>query len=388
VRSNPDIGWTARAPRAIVMVGPSQGAMVKMPYLTCDVSNNNMSSADTFNVALPISTLPAGYDANWFSSQQDMYVQVYMGMPPNPAPGQFTTADLTSYIFGQVDSIEFDPANQLIMLSGRDLTRVFIDTKSTQKYQNLTSSQIATELATAHGLTPQVTATKTQVGKYYDLDHVQLTDERTEWDLLLYLAGVEDFIVYVRNQTLYFGPRPADVVGSNPQSLYVIKWQKPFVTNAGSSASPVANVQSLQFSRALTVSRGVQVVIRSWNQKQAKGFTASYPSGGKSIQVGKATPFGGAQVYVRTFPNLTQDQAQKKAQSLYAAIVAHEMKLKAELPGDTILDTTSVIQVTGTGTAYDQIYYPDSISRYMHWDGGFSMTVSAKNFASDSQATL
>ena len=64
------------------------------------------------------------------------------------------------------------------------------------------------------------------------------------------------------------------------------------------------------------------------------------------------------------------------------------MKLKAELPGDTILDTTSVIQVTGTGTAYDQIYYPDSISRYMHWDGGFSMTVSAKNFAPDSQATL
>lgn len=379
MRLNPAIGGSGRSPRAVVQVGP-WGALVPMPWISCEVVNNNMSSADTFRVSLATSMLPAGFDVNWFSQQKDLYVNVFMGLPVDPL--NYSTADLTSFILGQVDAIEYDPAEHLLELSGRDLTRVFIDTKSTQKYPNLTSSQIATQLAKAHGLTPAVTATTDKVGKFYEIDHVVMTDERSDWDLLLYLAGVENFIVYVRGQTLYFGPKPT--VGAIPANPYVIEWQPE--TPALNVAQ--ANVQHLHFNRALTVSRGIQVVVRSWNHKQAKGFTATYPSKGGTSKIGKATPFGGGQTYVRTFPNLTQQQADQKAQSLYASIVAHEMRLHAELPGDTILDTTSIVQVTGTGTAYDQIYYPDAITRHMAWDGGFSMTLAAKNMAPESQATL
>jgi phage protein D len=376
---NPDIGGTSRQPRGIVKIGPWNAQVVMDGWSTVEVVNNNLSSADTFHVTLATSELPDGYDTNWFSTQKDMYVQVFMGFPEDPA--NFSASDLTQMIFGQVDSIDFDPGLHEIRLSGRDLTRVFIDTKSTQKYPNLTSSQIATQLAQAHGLTANVTPTSTPVGKFYEIDHVTMTEERSDWDLLLYLAGVEGYVVYVRGQTLYFNPRQA----ASTQDPYVIQWQQ----ETSDVNTAVANVQSIQFCRALTVARGVQVVIRSWNHKQAKGFTSSYPGHkGKNIQVGQATPFGGAQVYTRTIPNLTQDQADLKAKELYAAIVAHEMKFSAELPGDVILDTTSVIQVTGTDTAYDQTYYPDVITRHLSFEGGFTMSVSAKNHAPDTAATL
>lgn len=378
MRLNKDIGGTGRQPRAIVKIGPSSSAMVPVDgWLNCEVVNNNQTSADTFHVTFATSRLPSAYNAYWFSTQMDMYVEIFFGFPEDA--NNYSSSDLKQYIFGQIDHIEFDPVNFLIELSGRDLTRVFIDTKSTQKYPNLTSSQIATKLAKAHGLTPNVTTTKGAVGKYYEIDHVTMTDEKSDWDLLIYLAGIEGYIVYVRNQTLYFGPRQA-ATGDE----YVIEWRPP----THEQNTPIANVQTLNFTRALTVTRGIQVVIRSWNQKQAKGFTAYWPSQAKSIQVGKSTPFGGGQVYSRTIPNLTQDQATQKARALYDQIVAHEMRLIAELPGDTILDTTSVIQVTGTRTAFDQIYYPDTISRRMDWDGGLSMTVAAKNAAPESQALL
>lgn len=382
-RANKDIGGTVRSPRAIVRVGPWGSQQSVTGWVNCEVVNNNLSGADTFHVTFATSMLPKGFDVNWFSQQQDMYVEILMGLPADP--NNYTASDLTSLIFGQVDRIEYDPVNFLLDLSGRDLTRVFIDTKSTVKYSLLTSSQIATTLAQKHGLTAKVTQTKVPVGKYYDLDHVTMTDERSDWDLLLYLAQVEDFEVYVRGQTLYFNPKRADVRATQPvANPYVIEWIQPTAPNM----APSANVQTLQFTRALTVSRGIQVLVRSWNQRQAKGFTAAWPSSPKTTQIGKATPFGNSQVYVRTFPNLTQDQALQKAKALYEAIVQHEMRFEAELPGDVILDTGTTIQVTGTGTAYDQTYYPDSITRRMEWDGGFTMVVTAKNMAPETQAFL
>jgi hypothetical protein len=360
------------------MVGPWGGLVRMTGWIQAEVINNNMSSADTFHVTFATSRLPAGFDANWFSTQHDMYVQIYMGNVSDPE--NYSTADLTSFIFGQVDSIEYDPVQHTLDLTGRDLTRVFIDTKSTQKYPNLTSSQIATNLAVAHGLTPNVAQTKGLVGKYYEIDHVTMTDERSDWDLLLYLASVENFVVYVRNQTLYFQPKQV----ADTQNPWVVAWQTP----TSDQNYVAANVESLNFSRGLTVSRGVTVTIRSWNHKQAKGFTVSFPSGAKSIQAGKSAPFGGAQNYVRTFPNLTPDQALQKAKDLYNQIIAHEMKLSFEAPGDVILDTTSTIKITGTNTAYDQNYFPDSIARHIAFDGGFSMHVSAKNHAPETQAAL
>lgn len=361
----------SRQPRGIVKVNDTRIE----GWIDVEVVNNNYYSADTFSVKFASSLLPAELNASWFAKQTDMYVEIFIGFPDDA--DDYTPADLKSWIYGQVDMITIDPFAQLIDVSGRDLTRVFIDTKTTQKWPNRTSSQIVTELATGAGLTPVVTATTTKAGKYYEIDHVNMTDERSEWDILCYLAEQEGFQVYVRGKSLYFSPKPDD--STSPYTI---------TCNTDDEAYPISNVERLSFARALTVSRGIQVVIRSWHGKYGKAFTATYPSRSSSIQAGKATLFGGTQVYKRTIPNLTQEMANQKAKALYDQIIQHEMKAEFEMPGDDDLDTTSVIKFVGTDTAFDQTFYPDSITRTLNLDSGYSMHCTAKNHATESDSTV
>lgn len=363
-----------RQPRGAVKVN---GELIA-GWVDFELENNTFFSADTFRCKFAGALLPTDRNAIWFSQQQDMFVELFIGFPQSASA--FSASDLQSWIYGQVDHIEIDPVTNMIEVDGRDLTRVFIDTKTTQKWPNQTSSQIATQLAQAHSLTPVVTATTTLVGKYYEIDHVNMSDERSEWDILNYLADREGFKVWVRGQSLYFQP-PPDPATATP---YQIVWQ-PVSTASG----PKANFESIKLTRALTVSRGIQVKVRSWNKKYAKGFTVNYPSSVKTIKVGSSAIGAGGQIYSKTIANLTQDQALQYAQNWYQQLVAHEMKIEGlTMPGDNNLDITSIIQFGGTGTAFDQQYFPDSISRSMSFDGAYSMTVGAKNHAPDSEVTL
>ncbi len=362
---------TGRQPRGAVKLN---GELIP-GWIDFDVDNNNFFSADTFRCKFAGALLPTDRNAIWFSQQQDMYVELFIGFPQNV--NAFSPSDLQSWIYGQVDHIVVDPVTNMIEVDGRDLTRVFIDTKTTQKWPNQTSSQIATKLAQSHGLTPVVTATTTKVGKYYEIDHVNMSDERSEWDILNYLADLEGFKVWVRGQSLYFQPPPEPTNTTPYQIVYQV---------ATTSSGPKANFENLKMKRALTVSRGIQVKIRSWNKKYAKGFTVAYPSNVKTIKVGQSSVGAGGQIYSKTIANLTQDQALQYAQNWYKQLIAHEMVLEnLEMPGDNDLDITSIIQFGGTGTAFDQQYFPDSINRSMSFDNSYAMTVNAKNHAPDSQ---
>jgi phage protein D len=352
----------ARSPRAIVKV-----AGVIVPAWTgWSVDNNTFYQADTFRVQFAANALPAETDAAWFSDQSEAFVEIFAGFPADPI--NFSETDLTSLIYGRVDDIDYDPVSTTITLTGRDLTAAFIDAKTSIQYQNLTSSQIATKLAEAHGLTPVVTATKTRAGNIYAYDHVRQMDQRSEWDLISFLADEEGFLAYVKGRELHFEPRP-----EGDGDPYEIRWE------VDEQGLPAANVEDLVLSRSLTVAKGVTVVVRSWNAKQAKGFTAYYPSKGKTTQPGKASPFGNQQIYTIVRGGLTQDQATQLAQRTHREITQHEMKLRARLPADDLLTTTTKLRLSGTNTKFDQDYYVDAITRSMSLSEGYAMTVSAKN---------
>ncbi|WP_331693480.1 hypothetical protein [Pandoraea sputorum] len=347
-------------------------------WVSWDAESNSFYSADTFRVTLVADMLPPDRDTRWFSEQEDMFVELFGGYVGDPE--RYSLTDLDSQLYGRVDDIDFDIVAGTIELVGRDLTSAFIDAKTTEKWPNLTASAIAIQLAKRHGLTPVVTATTSKAGKYYEIDHVNMSDQRSEWDILTYLAHVEGFVVYVSGRELYFEPK------TDPNATpYLIQWVPP----DESKGYPSSNVIEMKFTRSLTVSRGIQVVVRTWNAKQKKGFTVSYPNKAKSTQAGKAKPFGGVQTYSYTIPGLTQEQALQRAQTIYAELVAHEMKLSIpRMPADSILKVTAVIQVAGTGTAWDQRYFPDSVVRRMSMSDGYAMSVNAKNHAPDSTVTL
>lgn len=357
-------GDSARIPRGMVKIND----VVSPAWLDFEVDSNRFHEADTFSVTLDLSKLEAPQDLAWLIDQSTLSVEIFAGFPQNPE--NYGAADLKSWIVGNVDDDGLDLSGRTLTLTGRDLTSLLIDAKTTEKWQTQTASEIATTLASRHGLTPVVTATTTPVGRYYQIDHVSMTSTDTEWEFLSWLAVQEGFVVYVKGKELHFeaAPNPDDA------NVFSIEWQEPD-DEFGYFRS---NTKRLGFSRTLTVGKGAVVQVRSWNQKQKTGFTATYPSShAKGIKPGSSS--APAQVYSYVIPNLTQEQANQRAMALYNELIKHEMKFNANLPADNDLDSTWMADITGTGTKFDQKYYVESVSRSMSNGGGYDMSIRGKN---------
>lgn len=329
---------------------------------------NTLFQADTFSVGLALNGLPASRNAAWFASEASIDIEILIGAPTSDTWG---AGDLESIFKGRVDEPSASWDRGILTLTGRDRTADFLDNKTSEKFPNKTSSEIATLLAGRHGLTPVVTATKTKVGAFYKDTHTRLEDDRTEWDLLAWLAREEGFIVYVKGSELHFEPASAS------GSPYALVW----TSAPAGGGNPSLNGSSLETSRSLTVAKDIEVTVHSWNGKQKKAFTVKATRSKK----------GGGQVqkYSQIIPNLTPEQAQLRADAILANLSRHEMKLRLSGPADNVLQKTGQIALSGTGTAYDQTYFPDSIARTFDADsGGYGWTVNAKNHSPEGQPTL
>ncbi|CCD29939.1 conserved hypothetical protein [Candidatus Glomeribacter gigasporarum BEG34] len=349
----------ARQPRGAVKLN---GKIVP-GWDSLEVGNNAYRSADTFRVVFAVSQLPESRNAMWFSEQKSLEVEIFAGFPEDAQ--HFTPEELERLIVGQADDVNFNPVEGTIELTGRDFTARLIDTNTSEHFADQTASQIATLLAQRRDLMPVVTATHTKAGVYYQHAHASLTQQQSEWELLSFLANVADFQLYVRGKELHFEPKP-----EAQATPYVIEW-KAADAQRGYSLS---NVMSLNFTRNLTIARDVVVKVHSWNSSRKQCFIESFPKAGKSIQPGQATS-----VYPYTIAGLTPAEAQKRAQSKYRQIIAHEMRLDARLPADSVLDCATPIEVRGTGTKFNQRYYPESITRSLSAEEGYQMEVQAKN---------
>ncbi len=362
-----------RQPRGAVLVNG-----VSVPFIHFEVDSNNSFEADTFAVDFPALALPPSLSASSLMDGQDLTVEVRAGFPLDPA--SWSPTDLDSLIVGRVDDVSFDPLTGVFSLHGRDLTGLFIDRKTTEKWQNMTASQIATMLATRVGLKPVVTPTTTKAGTYYTVDHARMTIEMSEWALLCYLAAQEGFTVYVKGRELHFEPKPDT---SSTDSPYLLQW------NAGASGPASFNGMSLQLKRNLTVARNVTVVVRSFQPKTKKVIVASYPNphaskGARPGTSGANQP----ESHVRTIPNLTKEQALQRAEAIHREITTHEMSIVADLPGDSLLTPFVMVALRGTGTPFDQFYYPENVKRTMDRDEGYRMSLTAKNRAPENDPTL
>lgn len=362
---------TGRQPRGLVQING-----VSIPWRTAEVDNNTFYQADEFRVQLPLSTLPVTVPLDLLFGTADLFVEVFMGFPADR--DNYTTADLTSFIYGKTDIVTWDLTETEIELSGRDLTSTMIDKKSVAKFNNQTSSQVVTKIAQENGLTPVVTKTATLIGRYYEIDHVRSQDDVTQWDLITWLAREEGFVAYVQGKSLYFQPAPTET-----QDPYVFQWTQ------GSDGPSIANAVEFKIGHSKTLAKDITVKVHSWHRKSAKAVTgtakASHTASGIKSKGSVAIAAGTPQVYEYIIPNLDKGQADARAQQLLAEISKHELTLEIEGPADNILQRTDVIQVTGTGSALDCIYYPRSITRTMEFEGGYTWRVEAKNHSPETQ---
>lgn len=350
-----------RQPRPLVTLN---GTLVS-GVLEFEVTNASHFTADTFRVVVAADSLPVGLGPDYWSDSQGDQLAISVAFAD--ALGNLSSTQL---ILGQVDEISYDPLQRTLTFEGRDLSAPLIDNKTAEKFQNLTASDIAQKLALRRGLDSDVQATKTKAGTYYDIDHVVLTQEQTEWDLLAYLAQREGFDLWVSGTTLYFKPSPTATAAP-----YVLLWSEPLDSN----------MTRIRVSRSQTLAKDVIVKVQSWNQIQQRSFvvTAKRTRANKNQRAG-----GEAQTYSFVVPNLTRDQAQQLAQAKLEDITRHERVLTASLPGDNVLTTRAMLRLVGTNTSWDQDYYPDTVTRHLSVADGYRMEVRAKNHSTQSTVVL
>jgi phage protein D len=352
-------------PRSLVKVN----GQVLPGWIEWEVNNNTHRQADTFRVCYACGNLPAAQNAKWLISQTAIQVQIFVGFPPDPV--KFSASQLQSIILGDCDALNFDPVQNIIELSGRDMASEMIDTKTSEKFVNQKASDIAKTIASRHGLTPDVDDTGSPDGTYYEIDHARLNNAQTEWDLLCELADNQGYNVWVDGMTLHFKQQDESSMGT-----YVIQWIPPGEMNA----SPQANVMSLKFMRNNMISqKNISVKVNSWNIKQKAKLTGSATSTKSSSDDNWSLN------YEYNEPGLTQDQADTRAKERLKGIIRNEMCLNADLPGDNILNTRVLIQVTGTGTPFDQTYWPVSVSRRFGMSEGYRMSAEAKNHSPETE---
>ena len=327
-----------------------------------EVISNNHYAADRFRLTLQVSQIGA---AAW-SATTSVLLDIQLSLDG---------FGWTSLIQGQVDTIRLDPRSLRLDLEGRDLTAAFIETRTQETFANQTSSGIAATLAGRHGLAVNAQSTTTPVGAYWQLEHDRITlgsfnRAITEWDLLVTLAGHEGFDVWVSGTTLNF--QPAATSASPAGTL------RPLPTPAGP-----ANVAALQLERALTLARDIEVIVKSWNSRQANAFSQTARAARGGAAGGKMKP----QRYVYVVPNLTPDAALKLAQSRLAELTRHERVIEAEMPGELDLAPRQQILLEGTGTDFDQPYWIDEITRHISTSHGFTQRLRARNTSVTSQVT-
>ena len=80
-------------------------------------------------------------------------------------------------------------------------------------------------------------------------------------------------------------------------------------------------------------------------------------------------------------PNLDAGAASARAYELLAELSKHEMKIEIDGPATNGLSRTDVIQITGTNSPADTLFFISSIVRRLSPTEGYAWTINAKNHA-------
>lgn len=341
-----------RAPRLRVL---ANGQYLIGAY-GAEIRSNDHFSADCFVAVLALGA-DSWANASFWSSEANVHIDIQISLNGG--------SDFTSLIQGLVDAVSLDHVNGVLRVSGRDFTAALIEAKTQETFSNRTSSEIATIFAGRHGLSACVTPTNTPIGRFYENDYESLTLSRfsnstTEWDFLVSLARLENYEVFVSGRDLCFQPLS--------QPCATTRIMRP------------TDMTELRLERALTLARGIQVTVQSWNSLRQMSFSEKVErtTAANSLADGNGTTTS-AQQYVLIHPNLTPDKAAAIAQQRLSELSRHERTIEFSMPGELELAPRDALQLDGTETDFDQVYYVASVERVFRLRTGFTQNVRASN---------
>jgi phage protein D len=269
---------------------------------------------------------------------------------------------------GTVDNITADFDRMTLKVSGRDKTKGPIGKKSIEDFRNKTPIEIVREVAGRHGLSVLTEGAGSMMAgkKQQKEDFVHLTHHISDWTLIQHLADREGKVAFVRKDQLYFVPIDSGMFGA-----FKVVFVPP---TPGRHA--VSNVLQLSCSRNMEAGQPTEVTVRSWNTKKAEAYEGK--SRGNNQANNGSISGGGERKLEYSHPQLDQDQAQNIADKRHREAVRHEMSCNVTMPGKASVQPPMKLNLSGTGTAFDQTYYIDTVAHRVA-GGGYTMAIAAKN---------
>ena len=325
--------------------------------LHASIVTSNCFSSDSYTLTFAMGPLPLG-DISFWSSLSAAYVEIGVITAYEPTP--------QNLISGMIDTIHVDPIQGTVAIEGRDLSSSMIDAYRQQDFVNQTASEVASAVASYHGLTPIVTATSGNVGRYYGdgytrLSLGQFSRIRSDWDLMVELARENSFDVFVQGSSLFF--QPSGSSGTAPVHI------------------AFRDVKSIRFERTLTIPSSAQARVQSWNSQNMASYDSnSAGTGGDATQDSSATslpPTASDQPFLFSGSNFTSEQVSDSAGRYAAELSRLGTLLHIEMPWDLTLSPRTDILIDETNSIFDATYTIDSVERHYSTTSGSSQIIRA-----------
>ena len=318
----------------------------------CALNVSQHQAADTFAAILALDD-PANPGAAYWANTAPIAVTIM-------ATNDIATAGLVQMFTGKAETVEINWDRRTVHIMGRDNTSSLIDEKTNEKWLNKQPQDIITDLAGRAGLTVQFSGTAPdRAGLKYNQDYNRISEMDSQWNVIVRLAKEMGCIAYVKGNVLYVQPWDAATGGT-----FNLVYKPPTKSGAASG-----NVIRLTTARDLVLAQTVEVTQVSWQQKQGQAIISKWTglgSGGKISHLLKAA-------------NKTKQQNDADAQSRLNELTSHERTVTAVMPGDVTLQPGMMINLTGTGTGFDQSYVISDIEHSWSWHQGYIMTVRVRN---------
>jgi hypothetical protein len=344
-------GAQVRYPRVWLKIG---GA--RMPCISAHVHRSGKRRSDTFDCELSITeTERYGFGLAEWTDFDPQDATVIMSAAADGS-------DEREMLTGLIDMPSVSLKEMTVSVQGRDKSASLGEKQRREKFSNQKTKDIVEKVAKDHKLTAQVQLPDEggeYAGKQYDQDTAHLALNRTDWELLDDLAEREGCRWYVDGKTLYFEP------DDQSNGAYDVVWQPP----GTAEAYTVANVLDIALKRNMTAGRPIKHSVSSVHHRLRKVFRAEASIPG----------VGDVLAYQDDHPGRTQKQVERLAKSRAKSLARHELGVVIRAPGDLSVDVRQDLNLSGTGTIYDQKYDIDGVDFVIEWGEGFGMSIQATN---------
>lgn len=251
----------------------------------------------------------------------------------------------------------------LLLVQGFDRLHRFRRGRRTRVFAELKDSQIAQQIATELGLTPDVTDT-TVVHKYV------LQGNLSDMDFLLERARRIGYEVLVNNQTLTFRPN-ARHLGDVAQLEYM--------------------TDLMTFSIRLSTARQTsEVSVRGWDPDAKEAVLGVARAGDETTRMDGDSL--GAEMAEKAFlrttttivdiPVYSQAEADQIAKARFNEMAAELLSGEATAVGRTDLRAGATVRMTGLGTRLSGIYYVNRAEHRLGPEEGYVTTLGVERSAS------